>query len=98
MLVFAVFLAPMPAYFRAMWEWRGSSCNLALSIWRTGKVTEMHREFIVGLFKGPDYYFMWPFPKLFLKKLDKLEEEVRAGKLNTMQRETYKFLEDRAIV
>jgi len=98
LLAFAVFLAPIPAYFRSMWEWRAAGCNLALAIWRVGKVSENYRQFLVGRFKGADYYFMWPFPKWFLKKLDKIEEKVRAGKLTEIQRETYKFLQDRAIV
>ena len=91
-------IGPIPSYFRAMWEWRGSSCNIALSIWRYGTFSDGHKEALVRRFKGPDYYYMWPFPKWFRKKLAKIEEKIRAGKLTTVQRETYKFLQDRAIV
>lgn len=97
-LSFSLFLAPIPSYFRAMWEWRGASCNLGFSIWRIGKVDRRYRDFLVNRFKGPDYYFMWPFKKWMEKKLDKLEEKIRAGKLTEVQRETYKFLKDRDII
>lgn len=97
-LLFILLAAPIPSYFRSMWEWRGSSCNLALSIWRTGKVSDRRIEFLVNRFKGPDYYFMWPFPKWFRKKLAKIEKKIRAGQLTEVQRETYKFLADRAII
>lgn len=97
-LAFVILVAPIPAYFRALWEWRGASCNLAFSIWRDGKVSEAYKDFLVKRFKGPDYYFMWPFPKWFRRKLAKLEERIRAGKLTRVQRETYKFLRERAII
>jgi len=92
------FLAPIPSYFRALWEWRGSSCNMALEIWLTGNVSDGRIDRLVKRFKGPDYWFMWPFPKWFRKKLAKLEAEIRAGHLTDVQRETYRFLSDRGIV
>lgn len=97
-LAFAVLLAPIPSYFRSLWEWRGSSCNLAMSVWRFDKVSSLQTEYLVKRFKGPDYYFMWPFTKWFRKKLAKIERRIRSGKLTEVQRETYRFLSSRAIV
>ena len=91
-------ILPIPSYFRAHWEFRGSSCNIAYLIWKEGGVSDGYKDHLVKRFKGPDYYFMWPFPKSVRRKLDKIEERIRAGKLTKVQRTTYVFLQNRGII
>jgi hypothetical protein len=97
-LLALVLIAPFPAYFRAHWEFRGSSCNMAYRIWTDDRVSDRYKDFLVQRFKGPDYYFMWPFPKSVRKKLAKIEQRIRAGKLTEVQRKTHVFLQNHGII
>ena len=67
-LAFGVFLAPLPAPFRAWAEFRGYAMTMAVEVWMDGRRLDQVSpdnppKWIAQNFVGPDYYFMWPFPK-----------------------------------
>ncbi len=63
-LLFLLFLAPLPAPFRAASEWRAFARNVEMA-----PFPETTAGRLVSRFTGPDYYFMWPFPKMALRTL-----------------------------
>lgn len=72
-----VFLAPWPAFGRAMIELRGYTMSMAVNMWRYGTVLESTKDALVGKFCKWSYYKMWPF-----------EETVR-GWFNDAERRIY---------
>jgi hypothetical protein len=56
-----VFVAPWPAWGRAVLEMRGYAMGMAINIWRHGDLKKATEEWIVEHFTGWDYYRMWPF-------------------------------------
>jgi len=97
-LLALIFLAPLPAYFRMIWEVRGNACGIATDVWTRGSVSDSNYEARASRFTGPDYYFMWPFRKDVLRRLRREEQKVREGKLTDVQQATYEFLTERGIV
>ncbi len=92
-----LFLLPIPAYGRMKIELRGYSMSLfALSEFLKG--TGKDRAYITGIlseranmydkyqFKGPSYYFMWPFG--VRKELGKVIEQIRTS--GDISDETYR--------
>ena len=57
-----LFLAPLPAYGRAMAEVRGYTVSLAVNFW-SGQLEDetLYVNWLVDVFSGPGYYYMWPF-------------------------------------
>lgn len=51
-------LLPWPSPWRAKWESRGYTMNLAISKWSVGVITAEQRESVAENFYGPDYYYM----------------------------------------
>lgn len=67
-LISLIFLAPLPAYFRMIDERRGYT----ISVYVLSKFAQQGRDinwaeqqaFFVPQFKGPAYYFAWPFSNI----------------------------------
>jgi hypothetical protein len=61
-LLSLLFLAPLPAYGRAMAEIRGYTVSLAVNFWSRQLEDEtLYINWLVDVFSGPGYYYMWPF-------------------------------------
>lgn len=76
-----VCLAPVPAYWRMKFEMRGYAMNMAIDYWRYGSVQESTKEWVVGQFTGPMYYFMWPFKKGMRKRVERVMACLEDGSL-----------------
>ena len=87
-LLFLLFLAPLPAYFRKNIELRGYQISLFatneilmerewLEIQRKNHLARMADHINRSAFKGPAYYFMWPFG--VQKTLDETVDKVISG-------------------
>jgi hypothetical protein len=76
-----VFALPIPAYWRMKWELRGYAMAMALDIWENGIVSESKKESLSARFTGPDYYFMWPFRKSIMARLNELEKAIHNGNI-----------------
>jgi len=77
-LVAVVFFSPIPAFFRAEFEKRGYSMNIAINIWRHGSVHKDTRAWLEEIFSGWEYYRMWPFKDDVRQWIDATEKEVYA--------------------
>ncbi len=67
--VLLVFASPIPSYFRMLFEKRAYMVSLycinALSTkYKFKPLLATQEEYFLNNFKGPSYYFMWPFPGL----------------------------------
>jgi len=62
-----IFLAPWPAFGRAILEIRGYGMSIAINIWRHGSVLDSTKENIENNFTGWNYYKMWPFKETVKK-------------------------------
>jgi len=65
-LIPLAFLLPLPAPFRALWEWEAYKISIACDFWHWGDIKEKALPkyvsgWLVANFTGPSYYFMWPF-------------------------------------
>ena len=61
-LIALIFIAPLPAFGRAYAEVRGYTVSLAAAFWgNTIGNEEKYIDFIVSMFTGFSYYYMWPF-------------------------------------
>jgi hypothetical protein len=69
MLLFLVFLAPMPSPGRKNSEVRGYGMSLRVTMWREGRVSIEKFDSIVNNFIGPNYYYMWPYEKEIRREL-----------------------------
>ena len=59
-----LFLTPLPAPFRAHFEFRGYAMSMAMQYWIRGKLDRKNPpKYIVQNFVGSSYFFMWPFKK-----------------------------------
>ncbi len=63
-------LLPLPSPGRRNAELRGYLMSMAVNYWRYGNVRESTKEWIVSQFTGSGYYFMWPFGKDMLARVD----------------------------
>jgi len=64
-----VFLLPSVLTFRAFWEYRGYRETMKVELERNGTISDETLEWIVRRFTGPDYLWMFPFPKLIRRLL-----------------------------
>jgi hypothetical protein len=76
-----IFLAPLPAFFRANTEIRGYTVTLAVDFWSgTLGDEEQYLNWLVNVFSGPNYYYMWPFKcwvrSYFASKIKELKSNV----------------------
>jgi hypothetical protein len=65
-LLALIFLAPLPALGRTYLEVRGYTISLAVGYWANDLgPTDDYIEWVVGIFTGPGYYYMfWPFKSI----------------------------------
>jgi hypothetical protein len=92
-LLAILFLLPMPAIGRAIWEMRGTSCGMALRAWDNIEISDVYVKAVVGRFTGPDYYFMLPSKKLVVWLLNRYKKRISEGGLTEVQKNTYAFLQ-----
>jgi hypothetical protein len=82
-LCFLVFLAPMPAPWRAKAEMEAYAMSLyVLHKEKTLSQIEIeeYKQFLEKEFVGHAYYFMWPFAENFSEKFDQKIEKIISGK------------------
>ena len=93
-LVCFVFLCPIPAYFRMKWELRGYAVNIAIRIWKHGKLSEPVRAHILEQFVGFGYYKMWPFRQNVIKRIEQIEKDIHSGDIMSQKpyAELYRIL------
>ena len=80
-LLSLIFLAPLPAFFRAYAEIRGYTVTLAVDFWSgTLGDEELYLNWLVNVFSGGGYYYMWPFRtwvrEYFASKIRELKSNV----------------------
>lgn len=83
-LSFLLCLAPLPAKYRAKYEFRGYAMNLIFQIHIYGKVPSPFKVWLKSKFTGWDYYKMYPFSKDVDKKIEAIETKIRSGALQNM--------------
>ena len=71
-------LLPAGLTFRALWEARAYRETLRAEAELDGAISEATIEHIAGRFTGPDYLFMFPFPKAIRRHLRRVSAEVLA--------------------
>jgi len=74
-LIFLIFLAPLPAPFRAFWEMRGYAMTDAVHYRSTGKFVDMN--WLIKQFTTSKYYFMWPFQKSLVDEIKRNREMIK---------------------
>lgn len=62
---------PVPfAYWRARWEFQAFAVSIALQYWLNGQVDQAYLDRRAQEFTGSNYFWMWPYRKSTLKRLD----------------------------
>jgi hypothetical protein len=82
-LLCLLFLAPIPAPFRAMTEKRGYLMSLAVAWWMYGNDDIKEQGWPIDSFAGPSYYYMWPFRKSLAKWFSSELKQIQNGKYPT---------------
>jgi hypothetical protein len=73
-----LFLAPLPAPFRAYAELRGYTVSLAVDYWSNEIFDEeRYLDWLAGVFSGPDYYFMWTFKGMVRRHFQKVLQQLK---------------------
>ncbi len=74
------YLLVLPAVLtmRAFWEFRGYKETMLVELERTGTIADETVEWIAERFTGPDYLWMFPFPRLIRKLLAKARQNLLA--------------------
>lgn len=78
-LLWLVFLAPIPAYFRMKEELEAYAMSMACNYWRYGSITNAQRVWIAEHFMSSDYYYMWPFEGDIHERVDAVSQKVILG-------------------
>ncbi len=73
-----VFLLPAGLSARAWWEWRAYAETVRVEAEIDGRVSDATLAHIARAFTGPDYLFMFPFPRLVRRRLEALRGRVLA--------------------
>ena len=89
-LLFLVFLAPIPAYFRMRWELRGYTMNYCWGHWMNGY--DPNCSFSIDRFSGPSYYFMWPFRQNMIDRFNSNFVKLQDGSI--LEEQPYKIIHD----
>ena len=76
-----VLLLPTVLTFRAFWEYRGYRETMKVELERTGTVSDETIDWIARRFTGPDYLWMFPFPKLIRRMLRRTRDQLLAQSL-----------------
>jgi hypothetical protein len=69
-------ILPIGPSFRAYWEFRGYSESIKVEFEQKGFVSSQSMEFFAKQFTGPNYLFMFPFPKTIRKMLGRVKSKV----------------------
>ena len=73
-----LFFLPTVLTVRAVWEWRAYLETLRVHVEIHGEIPESLLERIQNRFTGPDYLFMFPFPKLIRRWLEAARRRLEA--------------------
>jgi len=83
MLLALLFFSPLPAYWRAEWEWEAYRISIACDYWHWGtinpKARDRYCEWIIDNFTGPAYFFMWPFKGAVKKRTLEIIKSLDCG-------------------
>lgn len=71
-------LLPTGLTLRAWWEWRAYTETLRVELELHGRIYEQTLIEIAACFTGPDYLFMWPFPRVVKARLRRLAARLTA--------------------
>lgn len=71
-------LLPTGLTARAFWEWRAYQETLRVHAEVYGEIPDWLLRFIEQRFTGPDYLFMWPFPKHIRQRLEAARTRILA--------------------
>lgn len=82
LILFAVFLSPLPAYFRTYFEKRAYMVSLyaAHKLSKGSYNLDRGKEHYILQFKTGSYYFMWWFDWKLRKDFDEAVKKIKAGK------------------
>ena len=84
-LTYLLFPLPVGRSWRAHWERRGYAVDLMLAHEVSSQALERRAEWIVDLFAGPSYGWMWAGKRSARAFLAEVVAEVRAGTVQTQQ-------------
>lgn len=77
-LLALLFLAPLPAPFRMMFELKAYQLSVSVHQWRNGSTSKM-KDYIDHIvddnFAGPGYWFMYPFKGYIRRKLGEAQDK-----------------------
>ena len=76
-LLSLLFLAPLPAPLRAMWEIRAYAVTDAVLFEEEKRFS--NADWLVDQFVSAGYYFMWPFKNHVLRTIEKNREMIKSG-------------------
>ncbi len=98
-LLFLLFLAPIPAWFRSHFEKRAYTITLyamhRLSIKHAYNIDlDKESEFIVKQFTTANYYFMWPFKSSVEKYFKKTVSDIRNNEKPNLHENFYNIIDD----
>jgi len=71
-----IFLLPWPAYWRMLIEFHGYTMSLATYYWNRAYIDDSAISWVCGNFTGGNYYFMWPFKKNLMARLNIVKANV----------------------
>lgn len=78
-LLFLIFLAPLPSYFRTKWELRGYTTNLFIEYLVTGQFNEEQIKLIKNQFLTMNYYKMCWSEEKINKEIDLIKKKIEEG-------------------
>lgn len=79
-LAFLLFLAPLPAPFRAFWELRAYTVSDAVLYSQRQQFIDT--KWLIKQFTSEKYYFMWPFQSSASKEIKENRKMIKAGILS----------------
>ena len=92
-LMALLFLLPWPSPGRAWLEFRGYRMSIAFHYW--AKKEKCDLDMIVEEFTNSNYYYMFPFKKLLIKKFNKEYDKIVAENLTSELKELKYIIEKR---
>lgn len=79
LLTLPLVLCPSPG--RTWAELRGYALSMYVKYQQDGRLSEEYINFLVQVFTGPDYLFMWPFKNDIRKRINKLVHLIETDRL-----------------
>ena len=74
-----LFLAPLPAPWRATFEMEGYTASMLVYYETYGSIPEALTDYISKHFYSMDYFLMWPFKNRVKKKINRIGIGIRRG-------------------